>query len=548
MWEEELEQVEKIEDMEALQKGAGKKEKRWKNVLVLGLLLLSLTMFGVAGVTSYRTNAKLLTVREELEEAVSVNMETYLTEYVPDYVVGTVTDGREDVTFTQEQTAELAEVVRETLAEDITNEVLAGKEELDAEKIRSLEEKLTKSVKEKLEQMVLLTMEGLPVKGVDYFTQEELTMIVADTSAQVKAELAKALENVAKNTEGLGKILVKQNNLESEVEALHESVRSQNADNERNWKETQSRLKGLEDKDTDGRLTALEKADVTGRITAIEDANVTGRLTAIEDANVTGRLTALEETDINGRLTRLEGLNTDQRIGILEQLEIAKRLQELEGISAGARLGELENIGAAGRLSALEGLLGVGQGSGGATDGLQQKMSELRQRVEQLQESYDELSTSFQDGCKRIAAACTAKNLAPKSNSPEDIAEAILNIPEVRPQMQTVRMGGFGDNGSMSEGPWKVSPTVNGQQYLSITCDIYNSAAVADCNCWLKVTGEKDGAIVELYTKTGTRPVQGSCNIADGLDLIDIYGYTNLEISAGSDGENFCTGEYTIFY
>ena len=95
MWEEELEKVEVIEDMEQLEKGHKAKRAGWKEVCMLALTGVSVVMLATVGITSYRTQKKLVMVREELEEAVSVNMETYLTENVPSYVVGTIEQERE---------------------------------------------------------------------------------------------------------------------------------------------------------------------------------------------------------------------------------------------------------------------------------------------------------------------------------------------------------------------------------------------------------------------------------------------------------------------
>lgn len=520
MWEEELEKVEVIEDMEQLEKGHKPKRAGWKEVCMLALTGVSVVMLATVGITSYRTQKKLVMVREELEEAVSVNMETYLTENVPSYVVGTIEQEREEVTFSKEQTMEMAETVRETLAEDITREVLAGRDELDAEKIRHLEEKLTVSVREKLEQMELITKEGMPVKGEDYFTEEELESISKGAADQVKKELAGALQKITENSQGLSNMWIRQDQLRSELSTLSD------------WTEDEK----------SGNKARFETAE--GRLLELEDVKSGERLDALERLEAEQRLAALEKLEAEQRLDALEKLGTEERLKALEQSNAEKRLAALEEDKSATedRIGRLEDTHVGSRLAAIEGMLGAGESVSGTPE------TGISSQIDKLQKSYEELTRSFQDGCEQIVAACTARQITPDSNSPQDIANAIRSLPQVRPAVSKKQDGTFGVASADGSGPWKSYPFVEGQQYLMLQCHLANSSATTDSVCYLTVTGTKEGQTRELYRKEGTRRAKGLCILADGSDIIDIFGYRDVEINVWSEGNNSCNGKYTILY
>ena len=147
-----------------------------------------------------------------------------------------------------------------------------------------------------------------------------------------------------------------------------------------------------------------------------------------------------------------------------------------------------------------------------------------------------------------IRDRCTARQITPDSNSPQDIANAIRSLPQVRPAVSKKQDGTFGVASADGSGPWKSYPFVEGQQYLMLQCHLANSSATTDSVCYLTVTGTKEGQTRELYRKEGTRRAKGLCILADGSDIIDIFGYRDVEINVWSEGNNSCNGKYTILY
>lgn len=453
------------------------KIKRFEKVLFCAIVL-SLVSAGIMLTvlfTSYQTRERLQNVRQELEEVVSVNMKSYLTEYIPSYVVGTIEQGttqkEEAAAFSEEQTAAVIAGVTGVVQEEITEQVLAGQKILTETEIDKLENRIMELVKQEIAGMELALSEQEIVTGEEYFTEEELEVIAIGAASIVEAELADSLKKIGDNTNGLHSLWIKNDNLQGEFAALRSSSEEQ-----RQYMAQQFEAVGM---DYEALWEELEQESA--------------------------RIQELELVDGENRLLELEQMDGENRLLKLEQMD-----------------GENQN-----RLLKLESAM--------------EQLSGLQEEVEQMKQS-------FQGGCDVIVAACTARESVPTDNSPQAIAEAIMQIDSGRDAVTRTVTGGFGNTSSKSHGPWSAYPSADGQQYMTIQCTLSNDDSTGDCRCYLSVRGTKDGVEKVLFSKSGARLARGSCTLADGTEMIDIYGYDSVVISASSDGNNYCSGRYTIFY